>query len=34
LKNTVQNEKEVSGVYGTGDHPINLDVSSGVIEIK
>ena len=34
LKNTVQNEKEVSRVYGTGDHPINLDVSSGVIEIK
>ena len=34
LKNSVQNEKEISGVYGTGEHPINLDVSSGVIEIK
>lgn len=34
LENTVQNEKELSGVYGTGDNPIYLDVSSGVIEIK
>jgi lia operon protein LiaG len=34
LENIVQNENEVSGVYGTGEHPINLDVSSGVIEIK
>ena len=34
LKNIVQNENELSGVYGTGEHPINLDVSSGVIEIK
>jgi lia operon protein LiaG len=34
LKDSVQNENELSGVYGTGEHPISLDVSSGVIEIK
>lgn len=34
LENSVQDEKKLSGVYGTGEHPINLDVSSGVIEIK
>ena len=34
LKDKIQDKNNLSGVYGTGEHLINLDVSSGVIEIK
>lgn len=34
LKDKVQDKSQLSGVYGTGEHAIRMDVSSGVIEIK
>ena len=34
LKDKVQNKQNLSGVHGTGEHFINMDVSSGVIELK
>ncbi|WP_428911425.1 DUF4097 family beta strand repeat-containing protein [Niallia sp. Krafla_26] len=34
LKDKVQDKQKLYGIYGTGEHVINMDVSSGVIEIK
>lgn len=34
LKDKIQDKNNLSGVYGTGEHLIQLDVSSGLIEIK